>query len=63
MSVLIMSDAELTKFEILRDVDHERMPKAASRSTAPLEIMSQLLIINRTDRFRRRLRAPATASA
>jgi hypothetical protein len=26
MPVRIMSDAELTKFEILRDVDHERMP-------------------------------------
>jgi len=30
MPVRIMSDAELTKFEILRDVDHERMPVRAA---------------------------------
>jgi len=30
MPVRIMSDAELTKFEILRDVDHERMPARAA---------------------------------
>jgi len=28
--VRIMSDAELTKFEILRDVDHEWMPVRAA---------------------------------
>jgi predicted DNA-binding protein (UPF0251 family) len=30
MPVWIMSDAELTKFEILRDVDHEQMPVRAA---------------------------------
>ena len=30
MPVRIMSDAELTKFQILRDVDHERMPVRAA---------------------------------
>ena len=30
MPVRIMSDAELTKFEILRDVDHERLPVPAA---------------------------------
>jgi hypothetical protein len=30
MPVRIMSDAELTKYEILRDVDHERMPVRAA---------------------------------
>jgi hypothetical protein len=30
MPVRIMSDAELTKFEILRDVDHDRMPVRAA---------------------------------
>ena len=30
MPVRIMSDAELTKFEILRDVDHDRMPPRAA---------------------------------
>ena len=30
MPVRIMSDAEVTKFEILRDVDHERMPVRAA---------------------------------
>jgi hypothetical protein len=29
MPVLIMSDIELTKFEILRDVDHDRLPPGA----------------------------------
>jgi hypothetical protein len=51
----VMSDAELTKFEILRDVDHERMPVRAAQvlglterqSLAPLEGL-------RTPRRRRR---------
>jgi hypothetical protein len=30
MPVRIMSDAELIKFEVLRDVDHERMPARAA---------------------------------
>jgi hypothetical protein len=30
MPVRNMSDAELTKFEILRDVDHDRMPPRAA---------------------------------
>jgi hypothetical protein len=30
MPVRIMSDTELTKFEILRDVDHERIPVRAA---------------------------------
>lgn len=30
MPVRIMSDAELIKFEVLRDVDHERVPARAA---------------------------------
>ena len=30
MAVRIMSDVELTKFEVLRDVDHERLPVHAA---------------------------------
>ncbi len=30
MPVRIMSDAELTKFEIIRDIDHERLPVSAA---------------------------------
>ncbi len=32
MPVQMMSEAELTKFEILRDVEHERMTANASRA-------------------------------
>jgi hypothetical protein len=36
MPVMIMSDAELTKLEVLRDLDRERMPARAAASVLGL---------------------------